>query len=285
MQHAGVFSRFSQVKSRCDGESVYDFLGVATDARFRKGWLAHVLEPGREFTAGLPPLNEHYFDWILTLESVARAKGAYRMAEFGAGWGTWAVRAAAAAGQRPEVHKVSLLAVEADRTHYRWMRQHFARNGLNPNGHDLLHGAVAAMRGEIRFPVVAEPDQDYGASIRGVSQHVPFVIVAGYMIEDLLDRFDGPIDFVHSDMQGAEYETIPPAMDILDDKVKSIMIGTHVSSAHHTQLAELFRAAGWRERMNYMRGSTSETEFGTVQFGDGLIAFTNPKFVAEDGSA
>jgi FkbM family methyltransferase len=284
MQHAAVFSRFSQVKSRCDGESVYDFLGVATEARFKNGWSAHVPKPGREFTPAYPALNEHYFDWILTLESVARAKGAYRMAEFGAGWGTWAVRAAAAAAQRSEIARISLLAVEADRTHFDWMRSHFTKNGLNPNGHHLLHGAVAARRGDIRFPVVVEPDRDYGASIINVSEVAPFVLVAGYTIKDLLDRFDGPVDFVHSDMQGAEYETIPPAMGILGEKVKSIMIGTHVSPKHHAELAELFREAGWRERMNYMHGSKSETEFGTVQFGDGLIAFTNPKFVADGGA-
>ncbi|WP_164919516.1 FkbM family methyltransferase [Hansschlegelia zhihuaiae] len=280
MAHARIFSDFTPVSVRADGASIYDFLGVGTAAKFRKGWDAHCVAAGREVTPRLPPPNEHYFDWVLLLESVVRAKGAFRMGELGAGWGAWIVRGAAAARQRPSIGKVELFAVEADKTHYEWMLHHMEANGLDPAEHHLLHGAVAASSGTVKFPVVADPAENYGASTRAVTAGTPFVVVEAYTIADILDRCSGPLDFLHIDMQGAEYETIPKSIDLLSGKVKRIMIGTHISDELHNALAESFAQAGWTERMNFQRASTADSELGPIKLGDGLIAVDNPR--AED---
>ena len=276
MAHALVFSQFTPVTVEADGASIYDFLGVQTAVKVRKSWAGHAIAAGRTVTPRLPPANEHYFDWVLLLESVVRAEGVFRMAEFGAGWGTWITRGAAAARQRPSIQKVELLAVEADKTHYGWMLDHVAANRLAPAEPILLHGAVTSAPGTVKFPVVDDPSENYGASIRAVQASTPFVVVDAYVIADLLDRFSGPLDFLHIDMQGAEYDTIPDAIDLLARKVKRIMIGTHFSNDLHDSLADCFSRAGWIQRMNYQRASTVDSDIGPIKLGDGLIGVDNP---------
>lgn len=276
MQHAAIFENFTPQTSIADGVSVYDFVGVATDVRFKKGWAKYAPRVGSEVTPSLPQMNEHYFDWVLTLEAVEKATDSFRMIELGAGWGTWVVTAALACRQRKAIKDIELLAIEADLAHYEWMNRHFRANGLDLSAHHLIHGAVSAEPGKIRFPVIENPAEDYGASTSAVYGGRPYVEVDAYTIEELIGRMKGPVDFLHVDIQGAEYDTIPAAMDLLKKNVKSIMVGTHQSLEQHNKLAKLFRDNGWEPRMEYDRGALCDTEYGEVQFGDGLIAYRNP---------
>ncbi len=279
MKHAEIFSEFSQKKVVANGFSIYDFLGISTAVEFKKKWAKFAPKRGAEYTPQLPAINEHYFDWVLTLESVVRASDTYRMIELGAGWGTWSAVAAAAARQRAAIDAVEIVAIEADKTHHDWMFRHFVANQLHDKGVHLLHGAVAGEAGNVRFPVLDDPSEDYGASLMNVGGGREFVEVEAYTIASLIDRLSGPIDFLHVDIQGVEYDVIPPIMSLLRERVKSIMIGTHTSLEKHHEMTELFRAGGWRERMNYPRGELCETPYGAVQFGDGLVAVENPDFL------
>jgi len=273
---AEVFQVFSPVTSKTTGSHVYDFLGTATRVAFKQGWSAHASAPGRLQTPGLPPKNEHYLDWVALLQSVVRARGSFRMAELGAGWGPWLVRGAFAARQHPEISSVELLGVEADSTHFAWMRQHFADNGLDPDAYILLNAAAAGKAGTVSFPVIENPDVDYGSSIASAARAARTTTVPSYTIPDLLSRFSGPVDFVHIDIQGAEYEALPPAMDAMTRQVRSLMIGTHTSDAHHDGLVATLKAAGWREVMNYTRNRTHDTPWGEIKIGDGFLLFNNP---------
>ena len=85
---------------------------------------------------GPPPVDGEYFEWIDVLESVALARDRYTMLELGAGYGRWAVRAAAAVRQRG-ISECHLVAVEADPVHFTWLQQHFCDNGLDPAQHTL----------------------------------------------------------------------------------------------------------------------------------------------------
>ncbi|MEN0653293.1 MULTISPECIES: FkbM family methyltransferase [Hyphobacterium] len=279
MKHAAVFDHFSPKQVVASGYSIYDFLGVTTDSRFKKGWSKFAPPRGSKYTPPLPSLNEHYFDWILTLESVARAAGAYRMIELGAGWGTWSVIGATAARQSARIDAIEIVAIEADHTHYDWMRRHFASNDLTGETMHLIHGAVAPKAGTVRFPILEDPSEDYGASMKQVHSGRPFIDVPAYTLASLMDRMSGTVDFVHVDIQGAEYDIIPPIMDLLRKRVKSMMIGTHTSLEKHHEMSELFRRNGWRETMNYPRGELCVTPYGNVQFGDGLVAVENPDFI------
>jgi FkbM family methyltransferase len=278
VKHHPIFEAFERKACTGTGRHVFDFLGSSTDVAFRKGWSQHAPAAGKALTPEYPPLNEHYFDWIATLQAVQAARGTFRMAELGAGWGPWLVRAALAAAQRPAITDTELVAVEADETHHRWLQAHFEANGLRSPRHRTLRGAIAPARGSIRFPKVANPDENYGASTRAVVAGTEYVEVAGYTLEDLLSTFSGPVDLVHVDIQGAEYDVIPPAMPLLGRSVKSMMVGTHLSTAHHDGLRRSFEDHGWRCEMCFPRNELSHTEFGDVTFGDGFLYYRNPVF-------
>jgi len=276
--HAGVFSAFRSISSISTGSRVYDFIGASTKVDYNRAWSKYAIPVGKEVTPSLPPKNEHYFDWIVILEAVQRASGTFRMAELGAGWAPWTVRAAMATRQQPEVDNLELLAIEADPTHYGWMLEHFHDNGLDPNQFHLLHGAASSQSEILRFPVISDPDLDYGASLSKAKTNIETIEVQGYTVSEILNRFSGPLDCLHIDIQGAEYDCLPVAMDILKQQVKSIMIGTHLSDSAHIGLSEQFRAAGWQELMNLPRNRTSSTPWGEIVLNDGLLWYRNPNF-------
>ncbi|NES88382.1 FkbM family methyltransferase [Okeania sp. SIO2B9] len=280
MKHHPVFETFQKVKSIGTGKHMFDFLGVATNVSYKKAWSKHALREGAEYTSNYPVVNEHYFDWIALLECVRSASGTFRMAELGAGWAPWLVRAAFAAKQLPAIEQIELVGVEADATHYSWMKSHFLDNQLNPEKYHLLHGAVAPKSMRLQFPKLDNPDEDYGASINAVSKSGKYVEVQGYPLTDILELFTGPLDFVHTDIQGAEYEAIPEAMRLLKSKVKAMMVGTHTSLEKHNQLNQLFLDHGWKPVMVFPRKSEVETEFGKVTFYDGFLFYTNPLYIS-----
>lgn len=276
MSHHPIFSKFNRVKSIGTGKHIFDFIGSATDVTFRKGWGKFAVQPGTEVAPGFPTVNEHYFDWVATLTAVDRCSDTFRMAELGAGWAPWLTRAALAARQRPAVKHMELVAVEADEVHFDWVKQHFESNGISGSGIHTMRGAVAAKAGTIRFPKVANPDENYGASTRAVGASTDYVEVPAFTLADVIGHFTGPVDLVHIDIQGAEYDTVPPALPLLSERVKSIMIGTHLSLEMHRQLAGQLLAAGWREVLNFDRNALCATPFGEIQFGDGFLLFENP---------
>ncbi|MED5550665.1 MAG: FkbM family methyltransferase [Pseudomonadota bacterium] len=280
LKHDPVFSEYSAMKIEADGESIYDFLGVGTKVRFKKGWAKFAPPAGASYTPNLPVLNEHYLDWVVVLESVARARGSYRIVELGAGWGTWTSAALAACRQNSAIKEVEAAAIEADLTHWKWMKEHFANNALAGEGVHLIRGAVSASPGEISFPEIDNPDEDYGASTRNVASAPRYVTVRAYTIREILDLLSGPVDFMHIDIQGVEYDVIPPSMELLNAHVKATLVGTHISSEKHHGMVKLFEDAGWKIRMNYERGQLCDTPYGEIQLGDGVLVAENPRFIS-----
>jgi FkbM family methyltransferase len=268
------------VTVQTSGVHLYDYLGSSTRVSYRRGWDRHAFAEGRSITPSRPPVNEHYLDWIALLSAVVRGAGVFRMAEFGAGWAPWLARAALACRQRPQITDIELLAIEADAVHFGWTLEHLASNGVDLAKVQALLGAVAAEPGLLRFPVIADPDVDYGASLYGASSMATGTVdVRAYSVDELLDRFTGPLDFLHVDIQGAEYDTLPPAMERLKRDVKSIMVGTHLSDARHEGLAEAFCQAGWTEVLRLPRNQVNQTPWGEIPTNDGFLLFDNPKFI------
>jgi FkbM family methyltransferase len=275
MKHHPIFETFQRAKSIGTGKHIFDFLGVATDVTYKKGWEKYAVRIGAEYTSNYPVVNEHYFDWIALLQCVRAASGTFRMAELGAGWAPWLVRAAFAARQVPAIKQIELVGVEADPTHFSWMKAHFLDNKLNPEQYHLLHGAVAENSIPLRFPKIDNPDEDYGASLNTVTKNKEYVEVQGYPLTDVLDRFTGPVNFLHMDIQGAEYDVIPKAMDLLKAKVKAIMVGTHISLEKHNELHQMFLDYDWQPVMVFPRNREVDTDFGKVTFGDGFAFYRN----------
>lgn len=278
MTHHPILLEFKRIPILSSSLHVYDFIGSATRVSFKRAWAKHAMSACKRVVPNLPPKNEHYLDWIATLSAVKRSQGTFRMAELGAGWAPWVVRGALAAKQCPEISAVELLAVEADPTHFSWMHDHFRDNGLEPSVHHLLHGAVSSAQGRLSFPVVEEPDVNYSASIDASPQSDRTITVDAYSVSDLLTRFTGAVDFLHVDIQGAEYDALPAAIDDLTAHVKSLMVGTHPSDSQHEELAQILRSAGWREVMNLAREQSHSTPWGDIVLDDGFLLFDNPKF-------
>lgn len=276
MNHHPIFSKFESMTSIGTGKHVFDFIGGSTDSSFKRGWERFATRAGATIQPSYPIVNEHYFDWIATLLAVDRAAGVFRMAELGAGWAPWLVRAALAAKQRPNIERLELVAVEADETHFSWVIQHLRDNSVGGPGVHVMRGALADKTGIIRFPRITNPDEDYGASTRTASAE--YVEVPALTMANVLGRFSGPIDFLHVDIQGAEYDVIPPAMPLLRDVVKTVMVGTHISLDDHNRMVECFRSQGWREIFNFERNALCDTKHGKVQFGDGFVFFENKNF-------
>lgn len=278
MTHHPIFETFQRKKCTATGQHIFDFLGVATDVRYKAGWSQHAVKNGSPISPPYPMVNEHYFDWIAMLKCVRNASGVFRMAELGAGYAPWLVRAVFAARQTGDVERFELVGVEADATHFEWTLEHFRDNGLSPSDYHLLHGAVSPEPALLRFPKIPNPDEDYGASVKRVQPNtLDYVEVQGYTLDDLLSRFSGPVDFVHIDIQGSEYDVIPQGMELLKTNVKAIMVGTHLSQEQHLQMYQLFNEQGWIEQMVFPRNEEVTTEFGVVKFGDGFQYWRNPR--------
>jgi FkbM family methyltransferase len=252
-----------------------------------------------EVVTDYPPLDEEYFEWIDVLESVSLAQDRYTMLELGAGYGRWAVRAAAAAKQRGIT--CYLLAVEAEPVHFKWLKQHFSDNGLNPDEHALIQGVVTETPGETLF-YVGMPDggQDSAAQWYGQAIAQSYEILAkktdtvhegfrvfrhssgwksikvpaltlGSLTRDL-DR----IDLIDMDVQGEELKIVRSSIDELDRKVKRLHIGTH-SHEIEDGLRSTLRRRGWNCQFDFPCLSKSETPWGPVDFADGVQSWRNLK--------
>lgn len=273
-----VFNEFEAKEIIADGESVYDFLGGGTSTRFKTAWAKYAPTQGSKFSPKLPVINEHYLDWVAMLETVVKAQDQYRVIELGAGWGTWSSAALMACRQKPNIKQVEAIAVEASSIHHEWMVEHFEANKLTSGGIHLVHGAVGPVAGEVEFPVLEDPAADYGGSLRQSASAKQTETVQQYTLADLLGRLTGPVDFLHIDIQGAEYDIFPEAISLMNDQVKSALIGTHISSERHAGLVKAFENAGWEIRMDYERGQLCRTPYGDIQLGDGVVVVNNPKF-------
>ena len=142
-----------------------DFLGGRTRISYLKGYELFdgtVLGiPKREE----PVLHEHD-EWLGALTSVvdAHRRGTLVAIELGAGWGPWLVSCALAARKLGGIREVHLVGVEATTSHHAMMLKHFRDNGLDPEPHTLLLGAVGDTPGVVRFPRLPDPAADWGAT-------------------------------------------------------------------------------------------------------------------------
>jgi FkbM family methyltransferase len=231
-----------------------------------------------------PTFDDNLFDWIVLLEAVADGEGGFTMAALGAGWGRWLVAAALASRQfgRAPVH---LIGVEAEPTHFAWMREHFQDNGLDPSEHELIDAAAAGESGQAWF-YFGKPDSWYGQSIVRDDRLEDQTEVgeADYNGErvrrvrtvDLTELASrrARIDYLHIDIQGAEFEFLSSAPEMLNAKVKRVLVGTH-STEIEENLRRLFDGLGWRCQYDVPMGGEVEANDAVVTIGDGVQVWIN----------
>jgi FkbM family methyltransferase len=227
---------------------VTDFLGCRTRVAFVRA--AARLDGTVE---GYPlPGNFHATacEWAAALRAVLEAapRGRLVVVEVGAGWGPWLVACHAAAA-RLGIAKVELVALEGSAGHQEFLRQHLLDNGIDPSRHRLIHGVAAVRDGEAEFPEVADPGQDYGASVAAPNRFLPRAAsrshskLRAYSLATLVEPYPA-VDLLHIDVQGIEGELIAASLEALAAKVRRVVIGTHGRDIEHRLLTDL-SAHGW----------------------------------------
>ena len=146
-RHHEVFEGFRCWSGQVPSGFEADFLG----SRYRTAYfrLSTPQADARYAALSYPPFDEEYFEWIDLLEAVKSARSRFTMLELGAGFGRWTARAAAAARQRNLQY--SLIAVEAEPTHFEWLKQNLQDNEVRLADCLLIHAAVIDEDGKIRL--------------------------------------------------------------------------------------------------------------------------------------
>ena len=83
------------------------------------------------------------------------------------------------------------------------------------------------------------------------------------------------VDLIDLDVQGSEFDVLAPAIELLNERVQRIHIGTHAAQIEEA-LRELFGAAGWKKLNDYPCQSRVPTPYGDITFGDGVQTWLNP---------
>lgn len=214
---------------------------VATQPTFPSSYLAD----GIEFAAA-----------ALALE-MAAGRPTFSTVELGAGWGPW-ISFMAVCARRASFKDIRLAAFEADPARFEMLRQHLALNDITGERFKLaLFRAAAWWRDETMYwprdaglfdaGLVAvsgeRPTHDYRGNAFEF-QEIPALSIAG-ALKDYV-----PIDFLHIDIQGSEWDLISHMLDYLSSNVRTMFIGTH-SRKIEGDLIALLRENGWmllRER-------------------------------------
>jgi len=274
---------FSLWRGSAEPDSVRNFLGVRTRCAYLPepysgaGGTVEAV-PGSQWSA-LHDVGE----WTGLLSAVAEARTRFVIAELGAGWGPWVVAGAVAARQRG-IREIRLAAVEADPGHLRFLRQHFADNGLNPDDHLILQAAAGAYDGVARFPRLENPVLEWGAGalFEGRGQADGFTVEAPrewievpcVSLATLLQRLP-PVDLIHVDIQGSELEVITAALAPLGERVRRLVIGTHGRSIE-AGLLEILAKHGWK--LEIEKGCVLAQDGNSWKLvGDGLQVWRNPQ--------
>jgi FkbM family methyltransferase len=223
-------------------------------------------------------VGSEYFEWIDVIEAVIGAGEAFRMVELGAGFGRWTVECYQALriyhGDALPGHH--FIAVEPEPTHFRWLQQHIALNGLSQRA-TLIEAAVAAADGIEEFYVGAAAEW-YGQMLTRLPGTAPpgtaVQEVRAVSLPTVLGDAEA-VDLMTVDIQGAELEVLTTAVDSLD-AVKRLSIGTHSPEAE-AGLRQLFAGLGWDNVHDYTRG-VNQTPWGPIEFhDDGIQSWVNPR--------
>lgn len=285
-----IFDRFHRYSGPVPAGVQYDWIGDM----YRPEWLG--LSDDETTALAQPrapaPIDQEYFEWIAVLESVVAARGEFVMLELGAGYGRWGIRGALAARQAGiPIDRIRICFVEAEPVHARWLREAISFNSvLNGMRVEVIEAAVSAADGEVPFATghaqewygqqISAPGTDY--SQYGL-HNVNVVPVRAVSLASLLRGFDR-VDLIDMDIQGAELDVMRAALDEVTAKAVRVHIETH-SSAIDQELPRLMAEHGWRPVSQFPCYTSSDTEYGRIEFEGGQQYWINPANLEADPEA
>lgn len=282
------------------------FLGTLTRVHYYSDMLGDdaPLE-ARTVTPSHPAFDEEYFEWTDLFDALAESGPDFVMVEAGAGYGRWLVRGGLAA--RLQNRRFHGVAIEGEPSHFRWLCEHCRDNGLNPADLDLVWGAVAPQPGFAPF-LVGRASAYYGHAVTkqasnpfpdarqrrrlkarsilgrppaGSSEDSSSLWIPAVTLQDLLAPYRR-VDLVDFDVQGLELSVVTSALDLLDDRVRRLHIGTHTAEIEDG-LRSLLRQRGWEKVHDYPCQTVTATPYGDIQFGDGVQTWLNPALAPRSG--
>lgn len=270
-----IFYKFQCWKGTVPAGYACDFLGIKTNVKYYYHFQTDDHNCTRDVETTYPIAdNDEYFEWIDLLEAVVNSGESFTMIELGAGFGRWLCRAATALKQRNLASCYKLIGVEAEPTHFQWMKEHLQHNGIDLQQCSLIEAAVDGKDGNVQFRI-GNADHHYGQSI--ASRPLPNTQeVKAISLPTILKDLER-VDLIDLDVQDAEFKVLSSAMYLLDNKVKRVHIGTHSKAAEYG-LKKLFNYLGWVLIHDFTFKTEYETEYGQITFGDGVQSWINPKF-------
>jgi FkbM family methyltransferase len=178
-----------------------------------------------------------------------------------------------------------LYGIEGDAGHFAFMSQHLRDNDIDPSRCALIQGAVGAQSGFANWAVVDNAADVYGGrpiddkliDYHGTRQS-KIVTVEIHAIDDLLRR-EPRWDLVHVDIQGGEGDLCRGGIEIMNERVRRLVIGTH-SRALDGELMSLFHTHHWvleNEKPTVMCWRDGAPTLETMARVDGIQIWRNPK--------
>ena len=271
-----LFAAFTPWRGWAPAGFDVDFLGQVTALSFIDGATDAARMKDRMAWPSYPQINDEIFEWRSLLSAVISARGSFTMVEAGAGYGRWLVAGALAARQK--ALSTTLVGIEAEPTHFDWLKAHVAANGIASADCRLINAPVAGSQREVIF-AGGRPLQWWGQAIvgsvaeAGDANPMPMISIA---LTEILAPLPH-VDLVDMDIQGAELEVVTATTRALDQKIKRVHISTH-SPVIEAGLRDLFSSLGWSCLWDFAGQGKRGTPYGELDFADGVQSWGNPRF-------
>jgi FkbM family methyltransferase len=284
-----IFDLFRREPARVENGYRFNIMGASVHCEWETELGDGLLSSGASARQGDNPtlpdrLSEDYYEWAALLLSIAEAGERFVMMELGAGYGRWSINAYLACGRvldrkppRPIIY-----AVEADARRIPLLREHCARHVKDGDAIYVEQAAVAAKTMPALYDL-AHDAKNYGNGIIWTQEEAdgygdgaaPMITWA---LADVLQLPGRPIDFLDMDIQGAELEALPAAIDTMNRVVKRLHLGTHRAEID-AMATNLLIANGWRIVVALPHCSwAADAPYGAFKTDDGVITAWNTRF-------
>ncbi len=301
--HHEVFDEFQPYSGPVKADFNVDWLGTVTH---KSAIVWDFPSHDRNEQTDLPVKDEEYFEWIDILQSVTEAAHSYTIVELGAGYGRWAACGIMAA-RSLDIKNCKAVLVEAEPKHIEWAHQHMANNHISPAEYKLQEVAVGGKYDKILFWVsyphengIHTPQDWYGQSIvQNDIQKFARATDRNYMGKKIMDLSSGAaaievdmvplsnvladlsfVDLIDMDVQGAEADVIENGIDVLNQKVRRVHIGTHNHEVED-RIRKVMTKHGWANIWDFACHGERDTPFGRIVFQDGVQSWLNPRLPSQ----
>jgi len=272
------FQNFGRWNGTAEAGYKVNFLGAKRKTEYQDFEIS-----SNRVDSSFPNFDEEYFEWIDMLKAVLNSSQRFTIMELGAGYGRWSVNGAIAATNLGKDYRI--IAVEGEPQHFKWLQDNIRNNSLDMNRCKLIQAAVSGSGVESKF-YAGDSAGWYGQRIlfsndpplsqEYLSRGVHFVSVKCITLPSLVQEED-VIDFVDMDVQGSELEIIQSTKKEIASQIKKIHIGTH-SHEIEEGLRKFFHELGWISTYDYGCQGKHMTEYGEIDFVDGVQGWINPNF-------